>query len=143
MRRAATISAVILAGGSLLSGACGSAAAARAGASRPKLTPSACLRHAGLQDVAQTSVNRWQGSISHRRPTEVNSVFVLGPYSSRAAVRRAVPTIGSADVAADGGWYLVVGAATKQLASPIAAASACLRTLPGPPKVTGTKVYKF
>ncbi len=133
MSRTSRISAAILAGAALLAGGCGSAMAARSAVNRPKRTPSYCLEHAGLKDVAET----------HSRPTEVHSVFVLGPYSSRAAVRRAVPTIGSADVAADGGWYLVVGAATKQLASPIAVVSACLRTLPGPQQLKGSNGYKF
>jgi hypothetical protein len=166
VRRKLTIRALILTGVSVIAAGCGSAthphpgrpakgarhtshdarpvtAQAREVVGRQKRTVGYCLQHAGLLDVTETAVDRWQGSLPDRRPTEVDSVFVLGPYSSREAVRRAVPTIGSADVAADGGWYLVVGAATKQLAAPIAMASACLRALPGPRQAKGSKSYAF
>jgi hypothetical protein len=104
----------------------------------------ACLKRARLGHVTATSSNRWQGVIGdHPLSDEVASVFVVGPYSSAAAVRRAVPTVGQGENAAAGGLYLLVGTTAGHTAKPIASAAACLRPSATSRASKRPKSYKF
>jgi hypothetical protein len=127
-------------------GVSGQLAAARtlSAKARAKVSVAYCLRHAGLNEVTETSYHRWQGVVGHHPLTDgIASVFVVGPYSSAAAVRRAVPTAGPGEVAAAGGLYLLVGNAAGHVAAPIARAAACLRPTAGSAKPKPPKHYTF
>ncbi len=136
----AAVVSVVAACGAFVQLAAGEAMAARA---KPSVRH--CLRRAGLNDVTETSADRWQGVVGHHPLSdEIASVFVVGPYSSAKAVRRAVPTAGKGEVAAAGGLYLLIGNAAGHVARPIASAAACLRpTASGPHKSKPTKQYGF
>jgi hypothetical protein len=105
-----------------------------------------CLSKAGLEHATETAFGHWQGVVGDEPLTdETASVFVLGPYSSAAAVRHAVPTAGQGEIAAAGGIYLLVGNAAGHVAAPIRRAAACLRptaSLLGPP-TKRSKHYTF
>ena len=111
----------------------------------PRVDVPSCLARAGLNDVTETSSGRWQGVVGgHSRGDETASVFVVGPYSSSAAVRHAVPTAGKGEVAAAGGLYLLVGSAAGHVAAPLASAAACLRpTADSVSKPKHSKGYTF
>jgi hypothetical protein len=104
-----------------------------------------CLNRAGLAHVTATSSNHWQGVVGdHPLSDETASVFVVGPYSSAAAVRGAVPTVGEGENAAAGGLYLLVGSTAGHTAAPIRRAAACLRSgLDSRTKPKRQKSYKF
>jgi hypothetical protein len=113
-------------------------------ASKPSLVVE-CLNRAGLANATPTSSNRWQGVVGdHPLSDETASVFVVGPYSSAAAVRRAVPTVGPGENAAAGGLYLLVGSTAGHTATPITKAAACLRSgSDSTAKPKRQKSYKF
>jgi hypothetical protein len=102
-----------------------------------------CLTHAGLRDVTESSYQRWQGVVGDHPLSDANAfVFVVGPYSSAGAVRRAVPTIEKGEIAAAGGLYLLVGNPAGHVAAPIASAAACLRSIKSS-RPKRSKAYKF
>jgi len=94
------------------------------------LSVQSCLQRAGLDNVTETSPGRWQGTAGdHPSNVELASVFVLGPYSSAAAVRQALRTTSSAETGAAGGVYLLLGSISGHLGSHISAAASCLHAL--------------